>query len=89
MDTLRKDLTKEILACLEEHANWWIQAAVNCEELAAGHGMEKLSEAQKLANWQLLAAVYRERAELSARSVEAFRKEAGAEATARGGSASS
>ena len=46
-----------ILEFLEQNAKWWEQAAVTCEQTGA-----QLVSGEKEV-WQLLAAVYRERAE--------------------------
>jgi hypothetical protein len=51
-----EDLLKEVLSFFEGDARWWDEAAQHVEELASG-----LREAER-AKWDLLAAVYRERA---------------------------
>jgi hypothetical protein len=52
MDTLSED----VLEILEQNANWWEQAAVTCEKTVAQLAANGKEE------WQLMAAVYRERA---------------------------
>ena len=58
-----------ILEILEENVKWWEQAAVTCEHTAA-----RLPEGEK-EGWQLMGAVYRERAEKHTRLVEQMRGE--------------
>jgi hypothetical protein len=58
-----------ILEILEENVRWWEQAAVTCE-----HTADRLPAGEK-EGWQLMGAVYRERAEKHARLVEQFRRE--------------
>jgi hypothetical protein len=52
---------KDVLEILDQNTKWWEQAAVTCERTAAqcsnGHKEE----------WELMAAVYQERAEKVAR----------------------
>ena len=60
---------QSILEILEENVNWWEQAAVTCEHTAA-----RLLEGEK-EGWQLMGAVYRERAEKHSRLIEQFRLE--------------
>ena len=57
-----------ILEMLEENVRWWEQAAVTCE-----HAAVRLPEGEK-EGWQLMGAVYRERAETHARLVEQVRQ---------------
>jgi len=45
-----------ILELLEQNSRWWEQAAKTCEQVAA-NGMGSKEE------WQLMGAVYRERAQ--------------------------
>jgi hypothetical protein len=59
---------QSILEILEENVNWWEQAAVTCEQTAA-----HLPSGEK-EGWQLMGAVYRERAEKHARFVEQLRQ---------------
>jgi hypothetical protein len=55
---------QNILEILEENVNWWEQAAITCEHTAA-----RLPTGEK-EGWQLMGAVYRERADKHARLVE-------------------
>ena len=50
------ELLKEVLSFVEGDARWWDEAAQHVEELARG-----LSETER-AKWDLLVAVYHERA---------------------------
>lgn len=59
---------EEILEILEQNAKWWEQAAVTCEQTAADHATGKKEE------WELLSAVYRERAERHLQLMEQLRK---------------
>lgn len=61
--------TQEVFEILEENVRWWEQAAVTCEHTAA-----RLLEGEK-EGWQLMGAVYRERAEKHARLVEQMRRD--------------
>jgi hypothetical protein len=66
----RRDIAMQgILEILEENVKWWEQAAVTCEHTAA-----RLPEGEK-EGWQLMGAVYRERAEKHTRLVEQMRGE--------------
>lgn len=58
-----------ILEILEENVNWWEQAAVTCE-----HTASRLPTGEK-EGWQLMGAVYRERADKHTRLVEQLRRE--------------
>src|ERR1700723_555929 len=58
-----------ILGILEENVIWWEQAAVTCE-----HTATRLPTGVK-EGWQLMGAVYRERAEKHSRLVEQLRRE--------------
>jgi hypothetical protein len=49
--------TDPIFELLEQNASWWEQAALTCEQIAANHGLGAKEE------WQLMGAVYRERAQ--------------------------
>ncbi len=60
---------QSILEILEENVNWWEQAAVTCEHTASA-----LPRGEK-EGWQLMGAVYRERAEKHTRIVEQLRRE--------------
>jgi hypothetical protein len=57
-----------ILEILDENVRWWEQAAVTCE-----HAAVRLPVGEK-EGWQLMGAVYRERAEKHARLVEQVRQ---------------
>jgi hypothetical protein len=57
-----------ILEILEENVNWWEQAAITCEQAAT-----RLPTGEK-EGWQLMGAVYRERAEKHAHLVEQLRQ---------------
>lgn len=56
-----------ILEILDENVKWWEQAAVTCE-----HTATRLPAGEK-EGWQLMGAVYRERAEKHTRLVEQLR----------------
>jgi hypothetical protein len=58
---------QEILELLAENVNWWEQAADTCE-----HTATRFPTGEK-EGWQLMGAVYRERAEKHNRLVEQFR----------------
>ena len=60
---------QDILEILEDNFKWWEQAAITCEQTAA-----RLPTGEK-EGWQLIAAVYRERADKHTRLVEQFRRE--------------
>jgi hypothetical protein len=59
---------QNILEILADNVNWWEQAAITCEQ-AATH----LPTGEK-EGWQLMGAVYRERAGRHARLVEQLRQ---------------
>jgi hypothetical protein len=59
---------QSILEILQENVNWWEQAAITCEHTAAN-----LSPGDK-EGWQLMGAVYRERAAKHTRLVEQLRE---------------
>jgi hypothetical protein len=63
-----EELLKEVLSFVEGDASWWDKAAQHVEELASG-----LPESEQ-AKWQLLAAVYRERAKAHTELVARIRK---------------
>ncbi|HEY4740847.1 MAG TPA: hypothetical protein VIH76_09665 [Candidatus Acidoferrales bacterium] len=60
--------TDGILEFLEQNEKWWKQAAETCERTAVD-----LATGEKEA-WQLLGAVYRERAEKHERIIERLRQ---------------
>ena len=60
---------QEILELLAENVKWWEQAALTCEHTATR------SPTGEKEGWQLMGAVYRERAEKHTRLVEQFRQE--------------
>ena len=60
---------QEILELLAENVKWWEQAAVTCE-----HTATRLPTGEK-EGWQLMGAVYRERAQKHSRLVEQLRPE--------------
>jgi hypothetical protein len=60
---------QHILEILEENVNWWEQAAVTCEQAAT-----RLATGEK-EGWQLMGAVYRERAQKHSRLVAQLRHE--------------
>ena len=66
-----EELFREVLSFVEGDVRWWDEAAQHVEELASN-----LPEAQKT-KWQLLAVVYRERAQAHTKLVERVRKRAG------------
>lgn len=57
-----------ILEILEQNAKWWEQAAVTCERTAAHLPSSEKEE------WELMGAVYRERAGKHAHLIEELRK---------------
>jgi hypothetical protein len=59
---------QHILEILEENVGWWEQAAVTCEDTAS-----RLATGEK-EGWELMGAVYRERAEKHSRLVEQVRQ---------------
>jgi hypothetical protein len=60
---------QDILDLLAENVKWWEQAADTCE-----HTATRLPTGEK-EGWQLMGAVYRERAEKHSRLVEQLRRE--------------
>ncbi len=66
-----EELLKEVLSFVEGDARWWDEAAQHVEELTNG-----LPEAQQ-AKWQLLVAVYHERARAHTELVARVRKRSG------------
>jgi hypothetical protein len=63
-----EDLLKEVLSFVEGDVRWWDEAAQHVEDLASN-----LAEAEK-SKWQLLVAVYHERARAYAELVGSIRK---------------
>jgi hypothetical protein len=61
--------SQEILELIAENVKWWEQAAVTCE-----HTATRLPTGDK-EGWQLMGAVYRERAQKHSRLVEQLRRE--------------
>jgi len=57
-----------IFELLEQNASWWEQAALTCEHIAANHGLGTREE------WQLMGAVYRERAQKHAQILDQLRR---------------
>jgi len=66
---------KEILSLAESEANWLDQTARHFEEFAA------MFKEQEKAEWDLLAACYRERAQMIQRMVEKAREDFAADGT--------
>ena len=66
-----EELLKEVLSFVEGDARWWDEAAQHVEELAIG-----LAEAKRT-KWDLLAAVYHERAKAHRDLAERVRKRSG------------
>jgi hypothetical protein len=66
-----EELLKEVLSFVEGGVRWWDQAAQHVEELAS-----RLPAVEKT-KWQLLAAVYRERAQAHTELVGSVRKRSG------------
>jgi hypothetical protein len=64
-------LLNEVLSFVEGDVRWWDEAAQRVEELA-----RRLPEAER-AKWELLAAVYRERAQAHTELVGSVRKRSG------------
>jgi hypothetical protein len=58
----------DVLELLEQNASWWEQAALTCEQIAANHGLGTKEE------WQLMGAVYRERAQRHAQIIDQLRQ---------------
>ncbi len=63
-----EDLLKELLSLVEGDARWWDEAAQHVEELASG-----LRETER-PKWDLLVAVYHERAKAHTEVVASVRK---------------
>jgi len=66
-----EELLKEVLSFVEGDVRWWDEAAQHVEELASG-----LPDAEN-ARWQLLVAVYHERARAHTELVARVRKGSG------------
>ena len=60
--------TDPVFELLEQNASWWEQAALTCEHIAANHGLGTREE------WQLMGAVYRERAQKHAQILDQLRR---------------
>jgi hypothetical protein len=58
----------DVLELLEQNASWWEQAALTCEQIAANHGRGTKEE------WQLMGAVYRERAQKHTQVIDQLRQ---------------
>lgn len=61
--------TDPVFELLEQNASWWEQAALTCEQIAAHHGLGTREE------WQLMGAVYRERAQRHMQIINQLRQE--------------
>ena len=59
--------TDPVFELLEQNASWWEQAALTCEHIA-NHGLGTKEE------WQLMGAVYRERAQKHAQILDQLRR---------------
>jgi hypothetical protein len=66
-----EELLKEVLSFVEGDVRWWDEAAQHVDELASG-----LPGAER-AKWQLLVAVYHERARAHTELVGSVRKRSG------------
>jgi CHAD domain-containing protein len=66
-----EELLKEVLSFVEGDVRWWDEAAQHVEELARA-----LPESKRT-KWNLLAAVYHERAKAHTELVETVRKRSG------------
>jgi len=60
--------TDPVFELLEQNASWWEQAALTCEHIAVNHGLGTREE------WQLMGAVYRERAQKHAQILDQLRR---------------
>ena len=60
--------TEAVFELLEQNASWWEQAALTCEHIATNRGFGSKEE------WQLMGAVYRERAQKHAQMMEQLRE---------------
>ena len=61
------DWNETVLDLLEQNAKWWEQAALACEHIAAGNGSGRKEE------WQLMGAIYRERAQKHVQFIQQMR----------------
>ncbi len=60
--------TDSIFELIEQNVSWWEQAALTCEQIAANHGLGAKEE------WQLMGAVYRERAQKHTQMLDELRR---------------
>ncbi|MGA8307309.1 MAG: hypothetical protein WB723_16675 [Candidatus Acidiferrales bacterium] len=60
--------TDSVFELIEQNASWWEQAALTCEQIAANHGLGTEEE------WQLMGAVYRERAQKHTQILDELRR---------------
>ena len=60
--------TDSVFELIEQNASWWEQAALTCEQIAANHGLGTKEE------WQLMGAVYRERAQKHTQILDQLRR---------------
>ena len=60
--------TDSVFELIEQNASWWEQAALTCEQIAANHGLGTKEE------WQLMGAVYRERAQKHRQILDQLRR---------------
>ena len=60
--------TDSVFELIEQNASWWEQAALTCEQIAANHGLGTKEE------WQLMGAVYRERAQKHTQILDELRR---------------
>jgi hypothetical protein len=60
--------TDPVFSLIEQNASWWEQAALTCEQIAANHGLGTKEE------WQLMGAVYRERAQMHTQILDQLRR---------------
>lgn len=60
--------TDSVFELIEQNASWWEQAALTCEQIAANHGLGAKEE------WQLMGAVYRERAQKHTQILDELRR---------------
>jgi hypothetical protein len=64
-----EDWNETAFDLLEQNAKWWEQAALACEHIAAHNGTGKKEE------WQLMGAIYRERAQKHVQFIEQLRQD--------------
>jgi len=60
--------TDPVFELLDQNASWWEQAALTCEQIAGNHGLGTKEE------WQLMGAVYRERAQRHMQIIDQLRQ---------------